>query len=282
MKIGMCMFLWTTNVGPEHEPLMADIRATGFDGVEIPVFEGTPDDYARLGRMLDGLGLDRTAVAALGDPEHDLISPDAFVRKAAVERMRWTLDCTAALGADTVSGPLHSVLGLFSGEGPTAGEWARAVESQQRIGEHAARAGVTVGLEALNRFECYLVNTMADLCRLVREVNHPNIRAMYDTFHANIEETDPISALTRNIADVVHIHLSENDRGVPGRGNIPWSDTFDAIAEVGYDRWLTIESFGRGLPDLAAATRVWRDFAESPEAVYREGYGFIAGMLSRS
>lgn len=279
MKIGMCMFLWATRVGPEHTPLLADIRATGFDGVEVPVFEGTPADYARLGEVLDGLGLGRTAVSAIGDPALDLISPDAGVRRAGVERMRWVLECSAALGADRVSGPLHSVLGQFSGQGPTADEVARAVESQQAIGEHAAKLGVTVGLEALNRFECYLVNTMADLAALVRRVDHPNIRAMYDTFHSNIEEADPIAALTRHTAEVVHIHISENDRGVPGRGNVPWAETFAAIRDIGYDGWLTIEAFGRGLPDLAAATKVWRDFAESPEAVYREGYAHIRRQL---
>jgi D-psicose/D-tagatose/L-ribulose 3-epimerase len=279
VKIGMCMFLWTTRVGPEHEALLADIRATGFDGVEIPVFEGTPADYAALGRRLDGMGLDRTAVSAIGDPALDLISPDPAVRQAGVDRMRWVLDCTAALGADRVSGPLHSVLGQFSGTGPTEDELSRAADSQRRIGEHAAGLGVTVGLEALNRFECYLLNTMDDLSAFVRRVGHPNIRAMYDTFHANIEEADPIGALTRNRAEVVHIHLSENDRGVPGRGNIPWAETFAAIRDIGYDDWLTIESFGRGLPDLAAATKVWRDFAESPEAVYRDGFAHIARHL---
>lgn len=282
MKIGMCMFLWTTRVGPEHQALLSDIRATGFDGVEIPVFEGVPADYRRLGGQLDALGLARTAVSAIGDPALDLITPDAAVRRRAVDRMRWVLDCTAELGADRVSGPLHSVLGQFSGSGPTADELSRAVESQQQIGEHAAKVGVTVGLEALNRFECYLVNTMDDLAALVRRIGHPNIRAMYDTFHANIEEADPIGALTRNRAEIVHIHISENDRGVPGRGNIPWAETFAAIRSIGYDDWLTIEAFGRGLPDLAAATKVWRDFAESPEAVYRDGFAHITAHLARN
>jgi D-psicose/D-tagatose/L-ribulose 3-epimerase len=80
----------------------------------------------------------------------------------------------------------------------------------------------------------------------------------------------------------VHIHISENDRGVPGRGNVPWDETFAAIREIGYDDWLTIEAFGRGLPDLAAATKVWRDFAESPEAVYRDGYAHITAQLAAS
>jgi D-psicose/D-tagatose/L-ribulose 3-epimerase len=275
MKIGFCMFLWTTSVGKKHEPLLKDIKATGYDGVEIPVFTGTPDDYRRLGDMLDRIGLARTAVSAMGDPSMNLISPDATTRRKGIDYMKWAIDCSEALGAKYLSGPLHSTLGLFSGTGPTAAERKRSVSSQRAIGDHAAAKGVTIGLEALNRFECYLFNTMADLSVHIDEVGHPNIKAMYDTFHANIEEADPIGAYTKHVRNIVHVHISENDRGVPGRGNIPWAETFAAIRRSGYDGWLTIESFGRGLRDLAAATKVWRDFAESPEAVYREGYVHI-------
>lgn len=275
MKIGFCMFLWTTNVGPEHEALLEDLKATGYDGVEIPIFEGRPDDYRRLGDVLDRIGLERTAVSAMGDPSMNLISPDAAARERGIEYMKWAIDCAEALGARFLSGPLHSTLGQFSGEGPTTAEKERSVASQRAIGDHAARRGVTIGLEALNRFECYLVNTMADLCAHIDEIGHPNVRAMYDTFHANIEEADPIGAYTKHAGNIVHVHISENDRGVPGRGNIPWTETFSAIRRSGYDGWLTIEAFGRGLKDLAAATKVWRDFAESPEAVYREGFRHI-------
>jgi D-psicose/D-tagatose/L-ribulose 3-epimerase len=274
MKIGMCMFLWTTHVTPDHEALLRDIRATGFDGVEVPVFEGTPDHYARLGALLDEIGLQRTAVSAMGDPALNLIG-DRAARAAGIAHMGWAIDCAAALGARTLSGPLHSTLGQFSGAGPTADELARSVSSQRAIGDLAAARGVTIGLEALNRFECYLVNTMQALCDHLEAIGHPAIRAMYDTFHANIEEADPVGAFTRHRHHIVHVHISENDRGVPGRGNIPWAETFAAIRASGYDDWLTIESFGRGLPALAAATKVWRDFAESPEAVYREGFTHI-------
>jgi len=274
MRIGMCMFLWTTHVTAEHEPLLRDIKATGFDGVEIPIFEGDPDHYARLGDMLDNIGLARTAVSAMGDPAMNLIG-DAAARAAGIAYVRNTIDCAQALGVQTLSGPLHSTLGLFSGQGPTPEEIARSIASQRAIGDHAAARGVTIGLEALNRFECYLVNTMADLCAHVDAIGHPAIRAMYDTFHANIEEPDPIAAFTAHRASIVHVHISENDRGVPGRGNIPWAETYAALRGAGYDDWLTIEAFGRGLPALAAATRVWRDFAESPEAVYRDGYAHI-------
>ena len=116
---------------------------------------------------------------------------------------------------------------------------------------------------------------MDDLAAYLDTVDHPAVTGMYDTFHANIEEQDPVAAYTRNRRHLRYVHVSENDRGVPGRGHVPWAETFAAIKGSGYDGWLTIESFGRGLPALAAATRVWRDFAESPEAVYRDGYRWI-------
>ncbi|WP_339756905.1 sugar phosphate isomerase/epimerase [uncultured Hoeflea sp.] len=278
MKIGMNMFLWTTHVGPQHEALLRDLKACGYDGVEIPIFEGDIRHYSQLATMLDDIGLERTAVTAMGDSSMNLIG-DTAARAKGVDYMRATLDKTHALGASLICGPMHSTLGHFSGAGPTQEEFSRSVSSQRLIGDHASSLGITVALEALNRFECYLVNIMDGLAAHLADIGHPNIRAMYDTFHANIEETDPIGALTRNSASVAHIHISENDRGVPGRGNIPWRETYAAIAAIGYDGWLTIESFGRGLPDLAAATKVWRDFAESPEAVYREGYAHITASL---
>lgn len=275
MKIGFCMLLWTTSVDESHRALLQDIKATGYDGVEIPIFDGTPDDYAAVGRMLDDLGLGRTGISVVPSLEMDPLSEDTAVRAKGKDYLKWLVDCTAALGADAVGGPLHQVLGHFTGEGTTEAEFERAREVHGAAGDHAAANGVTFALEAINRFESYFANTMDDLTAYTRSLAHPAIKTMYDTFHANIEELDPVAAYTRNADEVVHIHISENDRGVPGRGHVPWAETFSAIKASGYDRWLTIEAFGRGLPELAAATRVWRDFAESPEAVYKDGYACI-------
>ncbi len=275
MKIGFCMLLWTTRVGAEHRPVLEDLKRTGYDGVEIPIFEGTPDDYAALGRFLDGMGLGRTAITVIPDVDKNPLSADAGDRMRAIEYINWASDCAAALGATTVCGPLHQTLGHFSGRATTEDERKRARDVHHAVGDHAADQGVTLALEAINRFESYFVNTMDGLGEYCAYVDHPAIKAMYDTFHANIEEHDPTGAYARNRDHIVHVHISENDRGAPGRGHIPWPETFRTIKQSGYDAWLTIESFGRGLPELAAATRVWRDFAESPEIVYREGYRTI-------
>ena len=272
MKIGFCMLLWMTHVDESHRALLEDIKATGYDGIEVPIFQGDPDDFAAIGRMLDEIGLERTAISVIPGEDQNPLSEDAAVRANGEAYLKWTVDCTQAVGADAIGGPLHQTLGHFSGTAVTREEKQRARDVHLAVGEHAAGKGVTICLEAVNRFECYFANTMDTLNAYVDLVDHPNIKTMYDTFHANIEEADPVAAYTRNVANVAHIHISENDRGVPGRGHVPWAETYRAIKASGYDRWLTIEAFGRGLPELAAATRVWRDFAESPEAYYRDGF----------
>ena len=274
MKIGFSGLLWATSLTAKHTKILKDLKKTGYDGVEVPVFAGKPKDYAKLAVMLDDIGLERTAIAVI-PPGKDPVSPDRKERAAAVDHQKWIVDCSAAMGSASVAGPLAQTLGHFTEKPPTDSERKRCRDVHRIVGDYAREHGVILAIEAVNRFETYFANTMDDLGRYLAMVDHPNIKAMYDTFHANLEEADPVAAYTRNVKDVVYIHISENDRGVPGRGHVPWKETFKAIRKSGYDGWLTIESFGRGLPALAAATRVWRDFAESPEAVYRDGYKFI-------
>jgi D-psicose/D-tagatose/L-ribulose 3-epimerase len=274
MKIGFCMLLWTTHVTEKHRPILEELKKTGYDGVEIPIFEGTPDHYASVGRMLDGIGLGRTTITAM-PVDRNPISADAATRKAATDYLKYCVDCTTALGADQLAGPVMQPLGHFSGKSPTNAERSRARSVHRKVGDYAAKRGVRIAVEAVNRFEIYFTNTMQGLADYLDFVDHPAIAGMYDTFHANIEEADPIAAIGHIGKHMIHVHISENDRGVPGRGHVPWKDTFRVIKKSGYDGWLTIEAFGRGLPALAAATRVWRDFSEGPEAVYREGFQTI-------
>ena len=271
MKLGFNLLLWTPHVTAAHEAILKDLKKTGYDGVEIPMFEGDPAHYAKVGEMLDRIGLERSVVSVLGSGCNPL-SPDKAQQKAAVERAKWVIDCSVALGAPIIGGPMHSEHGYFSGAPATAAERKRALSFHRKAGDYAARKNVRFALEALNRFELYFLNTMEQLSAYVEEVDHPAIKAMYDTFHANIEEKDPVAAIKTIRPYMIHVHISENDRGTPGKGHVPWAETFKALRKAKYDGWLTIEAFGRALPPLAAATRVWRDFAPNYEEVYKFGF----------
>ena len=278
MKYGFNLLLWTGHVTDEHLPIFTALKKAGYDGVELPLFEGTPDHYARLGDHLMKLGLGVTTVSVLG-AGHNSISPDKAERKAALVRAKWAVDCTAAVGGHILAGPMHSEIGRFTGAGATAQERKHAIAFHKAAGDYAAKQDVRFAVEALNRFECYLLNTMAQLADYLDEVDHPHIKAMYDTFHSNIEEKDPVAAIKTIKRHMIHVHISENDRGTPGKGHVPWDATYKALKAAKYDGWMTIEAFGRAIPALAAATRVWRDFFPNKEEVYKFGLKNMKGGM---
>lgn len=278
MKIGFCMLLWTTNVTAKHEKLLRDIKATGYDGVEIPIFDvSSPAHFANIGRVLKDNGLEATAVTVLPDEAHNAISPVAANRQGAIDHLKRVLECAHAAGVQTLCGPYYQVLGNFTGSYPSEAELDGAAAVHRAIAPVAEAAGVKCAIEALNRFEAHLLNTMEQAASYVKRVNHPNFGTMYDTFHANIEEKNPFTAIDTvfTTGKLNHVHISENDRGTPGRGHINITEQIQHLKKIGYNGWMTIEAFGGALPDLAAATRVWRDFFPSTEQVYLEGIEVI-------
>lgn len=273
MKYGMNLLLWTAELSDSLAPVCEKLKTMGYDGVEVPLFN-LDLDYAAWGKRLQDMGLECTAVT-VRTADDDPISPDSAVRQAGIDASRKALDCCAALGATHLVGPFHSALGEFSGAGPTDDEWKHAVASLTPVAEHAEQVGVILGLEALNRFETYLINSIEDAVRLVREINQPNCRIMYDTFHANIEEKDAATAITTGGELICHVHISENDRSTPGQGNVDWHSTFEALRQIGYDGWLTVEAFGLALPELAAATKIWRRMYDTEDKLAWDALEFM-------
>jgi D-psicose/D-tagatose/L-ribulose 3-epimerase len=278
-KIGFNVLAWAAGMPDKLLPITEKIKAIGYDGVEFALDTQPTAVYRRFGEHLRGLGLASTCVMVVG-PDENPVSESAAVRARALDHLRESIDRCHAMGATVLAGPFHSAFTVFTRQAPQEVEYARSAEVLRAAGEHAAGAGVVLTPEALNRFECYLCNTMEQLVGLVRRVDHPNVRAMFDTHHANIEEKKLAGAI-RTVAPVLaHVHISENDRGTPGDGHVPWDETFATLAAVGYDGWLTIEAFTRNDPDFANAINVWREFSE-PWAVAENGFSFIRRMREK-
>ena len=275
MRVGINLLLWTDE--PTREsflPLYERLARIGYDGLELPIFGGVPERFRVLGKRLGELGLARTATTVC-PPDADPIHPDVAVRRAALAHLQRAIDCAEAAGADLLGGPLYAAIGKFSGSPPTEHEWEASVDVMQTAADYAARAGITLAFEFLNRFEIYLLNDAARTARFARCVARPNVGVHYDTFHAHIEEKDVSLAIESAGAAIRHVHVSENDRSTPGSGQVRWAETFAALQRIGYDGWLTIEAFGAALPSLAAATRIWRRMFEDEEVLAREGIEFV-------
>jgi D-psicose/D-tagatose/L-ribulose 3-epimerase len=279
MKTGMNLLLWTDHVSEAQDPILDQIKALGFEAAEIPVFD-TSDlaPYQRLGKRLQGLGLGATAVTVMG-PLTNPISSDPKVRDAAVAHLDRVMECGQQFGCEILCGPLHSAIGQFSGTGPTEDEFKYGVETLQRAAGKAQARGIKLAIEYLNRFEIYFLTTAEQSVRFVRAVNHPFCKMMYDSFHAHIEEKDQAAAILSCAAETIHVHVSENDRGTPGTGQVNWSTFWDGLKRSGFQGYVTIEAFGTALPALAAATKVWRPLFPDAMGLCRDGLAFMRKNL---
>jgi D-psicose/D-tagatose/L-ribulose 3-epimerase len=274
VKIGMNMLLWGVEITPRHIPVFEGLAEAGYDGVEIPVVNQSPEELKAMASACDDLGLARTASAFVGEDVNP-ISPEPAIREAALDNLRRGIDNAGIIGAEILIGGLYQAHKYFTGRGPTEEEWRWSADYLRAAGEYAQKADVRLGLEFLNRFEVFLINTSADCKRMVEDVGLDNVGVHYDTHHANIEDPAPAAALA-NIREVInHVHLSESHRGTLGTGQVDWDGTFDALKAIDYSGWLVIESFGTADPELAVAANVWRNAFASPEEVYREGIRFI-------
>ncbi len=278
MKIGMNMLLWTNHVTEEHFGIVDTLKDTGYDGIELFLGEGDVQHYSKLGNHFSNINMGTTCVASLA-PEENIASPDLKIREAGLDKLKWSIDVGAAVNSEVICGPFHSSFAVFSRQPPTLEERQRSIEVLQKAAEYAQSANIILAPEALNRFECYLYNTMADLSTLVTEVNHPNLGAMYDTHHSNIEEKSQVGAINLIAPHLKHVHISENDRGTPGSGQVNWEEVFQTLKAINYDGWLTIEAFSTIIPEFANAINVWRDYSPSEE-IYTKGFKFIKDGMS--
>lgn len=261
-KVGFNLLVWSGGIPESFWAVSERLKETGYDGVEVFMEERDGRVYHKFGNHLRDIGLEATCVLGVG-PEENPVSDSPAVRQVAVERLKEAIDCAHSLGSKIICGPFHSAFATFTNRRPPEDqEYNWSAEVLHAAGEYAAQAEIVLAVEALNRFECYLCNTMEQLADLVKRADHANVRAMFDTHHANIEEKK-IGEAIKTIAPVLaHVHISENDRGTPGDGHIPWDETFASLASISYQGWLTIEAFTRNDPNFANAINVWREYSK--------------------
>ncbi|UXN74069.1 sugar phosphate isomerase/epimerase [Devosia sp. A8/3-2] len=205
--------------------------------------------------------------------QRDVSSDDPAIRANGASYMLDCIRLAQAVDSTLVSGPLYSAVGktrLVSAD-QKARERARCVENLREVGKVASDAGVTMGIEPLNRFETDMINLVEQAIELIEEIGQPAYKIHIDTFHSNIEEKSIPDAIRSAGSLLGHFHACENDRGTPGTGHIDWLGVRDALREIGYEGPVVIESFTPGAVEIAKAAAIWRPLAPSRDELAREG-----------
>ncbi len=278
MQFGIHSLLFTETFLEKDLPLLDKFKSMGFDAVEIIPFD--PDHFpaGKVRRAAADLGL--TINTGYGMPaEYNIISPDRQVRRAGIDFSKKLIDLSNEAGARVFGGVIYCGWGYLTGRMRTEEEWQWAVEGYQEIASYAqAGSDLVLGIEPVNRFESHFINIAADAVKFIREVGLPNVKVHLDTFHMIREEDNLVEAVRTAGGLLGYVHACENQRGIPGRGQVPWLDFFRALRQVGYDGCVTIESFDPNMESIAKLCCIWRKLADSPEQLAAEGLAFLKKM----
>ena len=276
MPIGLNLLCLAAHVEEAHAPHLERLAALGYDGVEIPVLRGEPEHYRRLGARLDGLGLRRTVTAVIPGPEASPVSDDPEARAPGRRAPRLGRRLRGGAGGRGRGRAAPRARRALLGGGPhrggarPGGRVAPAPRGRRRAGRRLRRDGAAEPLRGLSLQHCRAgrgPRRPGGPPRLPRHARH--LPRQHRGARPGRGGEDAGAAARRAA------RLGERPRRRSGRGQIDFEAVFRAAKGVGFDGWLVVEAFGAGLPELAAATRVWRPLFPDHGTLYAESLAAV-------
>jgi D-psicose/D-tagatose/L-ribulose 3-epimerase len=280
LKYAVHAYAWTGSWSNETLDLIDRAKQLGFDMVEIPLMEVELVDPNAIRRRLDDVGLDVCTSTACSESS-DITADDEAGRRRGVDYLKQCIKATAGMGASVFTGVTYSALGRKIARAPDESYWERAARGLKDAARYAQDLGVTVGIEPVNRYETFLINTCDQAFRLKEMIDEPNVALHLDAYHMNIEEEGFYEPTKKAAPYLCHYHLSESHRGTPGTGLVDWDGIYRALAEAGYQGSVGLESFVEVSPAMAGATCIWRRLAESSDQLLADGLRYLKAIESR-
>lgn len=281
MDFGVNSSVWVQPVTNEAlKRLIPHVAEAGFDLIEITIESINDIDYPTAAAVLrhHNIGV---SVCPVMQCDRNIVDPDPARRDSCFAFLCHCIEATAQLGGSNMIGPFYFPIGRFSQGSREARPRAFEMLVQQLRGlaEYAAAHGVVLCIEPVNRFESSFLNVGSQAIELVDRVAHPSCQILLDTFHMNIEEESLGEAIRIVGPRLREVHASENHRGIPGRGHIPWDEVAAALRDIEYDGPIVIEGFTDQVKVVADAMAIWRPLASSGDALAVQGLAFLKQLL---
>ena len=276
MDIGIHVSLWT----PEWDsPFLdaIDVAASlGCTCVEIPLMNPRELPLAEIGSRLSRHGLKLYCGTGL-NPTTDIGSPDESVRNNGIRHLEACIEACAELGGDSLGGVIHSPWGMRGL--PAPGYATTVAASLATVAGKAEKRGVGLAIECINRYENSFINTVSQGLSLLRQIGRDNIGLHLDTYHMNIEEHSVTEAIAAAGTMISRIHLSENNRGYPGNGTLPWRDIILAAKAAAYQGPWIIESYVDPTFPASTDVSVWRNIEPDMLSSLGRSLDFLRGLI---
>lgn len=283
MKFGVFALLFFSRFTRDKLSVFEKARSLGYEGVELSL----SDDFLSMGitrevaREAEKAGVQCLCSTSLNETTN-IGSRDKSVRENGIDFLKKCITAASEMGSDVLGGVIYAPWGLAKREGRVREEWEICKESLAEVADYAKEYNVFLALEPVNRFESYLLNTAREAKELIKEIGHPQIKIHLDTFQMNIEEDRMYDAIKTTGDLLFHFHCCASNRGIPGNDHVEWDEVFKGLKEVGYERWLVVESFTPEImkEEFGWQVAIWREIA-TPEQIAQKGLDFLKSCYSK-
>lgn len=264
MKYGIYYAYWEKEWTGDYFKYIDKVKELGFDILEIScgAFKKdytTDEQLLRIGEYAKEKGIILTAGYG-PQKDENLASPDEAVQKNAIEFFKETLRKLHLMNIHILGGGLYSYWPVdFNSDINKERDFETSVKNMKLIAKYAEEYDITLGMEVLNRFEGYLINTCDECLRYVDAVGNNRVGVMLDTFHMNIEEDNIGDAIRKAGDKLVHFHMGERNRKVPGKGTMPWAEIGQALRDINYQHAAVMEPFVLQGGRVGQDIKIWRN-----------------------
>ncbi len=232
----------------DFETNLKRIASYGYDGVELAVRDPKLVDHDQVINLVNDQNLVIPAIGtgqAWGEERLSFTDQNPAIRKQAIERVKSHVPLAQKAKAAIIIGLVRGIPSQGVAEAQ-AHEWM--IEAFKICTGEAAKAGVRIAVEPLNRYETPLLNTVTQGLDLIEKVGAENLGLLLDTFHMNIEEP-LIEESIRNCGNrIFHFHVADSNRWYPGAGHLDFKSILDTLYATGYSGFVS----GEFMPDPEA------------------------------
>lgn len=259
-KFGAHALLFTDDWNADTARASCDSAARiGFDLFEVLLFDPWSLDVSMTKSAIRDAGLEPRLGMALG-PDTDISSLDPDTHARGKKDVLRALEIANELEAPGVSGITYAAFNSYSAA-HTPQQYDKVLDAFAQLDQRAGELGVKLGIEPVNRYESYMIQTLDQAVKLIKDSGVKNCFAHMDTFHMNIEEGNVPATIARNADYLGYAHVAENDRGTLGAGSFDFKAYFRALAQNDYAGDFTVESFSPAVlsDEISGAVRLWRE-----------------------
>jgi len=275
MKIGVHSASFVKDWSEDITPYIIQCKEAGYNCVEVSLLGQTYKNAEKIYHLAKELNIIITCTTGLAQDE-DISSDNSEVRMNGIKALKKAIEITSIMGSSILTGVIHCAWGISKSKGKNKQDkYKYSSDSIKETTSILENKKIKLGIEPLNRYETDFINTVDEGLKLCSLINHPNVGLLLDVYHMNIEEKDISKSIIKAKNKLFHFHVAENDRGIPGTGSIKWEKIFNALKEINYDEYVTLEMFIQANQNTSKDLFTWRNIEEDVFNAISKSFEFL-------